>query len=65
MDKTSKASIVYKLALLGDAAGFSIDEMIVMLRNGLSVETLICLIEWRLRFEEKLHAAAHPAARVM
>lgn len=65
MDKASKTTIVYKLALLGEAAGYSIDEMILMLRNGLSVATLISLIEWRVRFEERIDSASSRSARIM
>jgi len=40
---------VYKLALAGEQAGFRLDEMIGMLEAGVSVETLLTLIEVRLR----------------
>jgi hypothetical protein len=37
-----------KLALAGEQAGFSIDEMIDMLNSGISVSTLLALIASRL-----------------
>ena len=37
-----------KLALAGEQAGFTVDQMIWMLNAGLSVEGLLWLIEWRL-----------------
>jgi hypothetical protein len=41
-------SAVSKLALVGQRAGFSIDEIIRMLNGGLTVEELLELIELRL-----------------
>jgi hypothetical protein len=35
--------------------------MIQMLESGLAVETLLCLIEWRLRVQEKIGAVANGA----
>ena len=39
---------VYKLAIAGEQAGFSLEQMIQMLNAGITVETLLHLIEWRL-----------------
>jgi hypothetical protein len=49
MQRTSIALSVYKLALAGEQAGFSLEDMIQMLNAGLTVESLLRLIEWRLR----------------
>ncbi len=38
----------YKLALAGEQAGFSLEDMISLLNAGLTVETLLDLIERRL-----------------
>jgi hypothetical protein len=40
---------VYKLAIAGEQAGFSLEQMIQMLNAGITAETLLTLIEWRLR----------------
>jgi hypothetical protein len=37
-----------KLAVAGERAGFTLEEMIQLLDNGLSVESLLELIAWRL-----------------
>jgi hypothetical protein len=49
MEKPSTAQVVYKLAVAGEQAGFSLEEMIQILNAGVSVETLLHLIELRLR----------------
>lgn len=48
MEKPSTAQVVYKLAVAGEQAGFSLEEMIQILNAGVSVETLLHLIELRL-----------------
>jgi hypothetical protein len=48
MQRPSTAQTVYKLAIAGEQAGFSVEEMIQMLNAGITVETLLYLIEWRL-----------------
>lgn len=45
---TSTAQAVYKLAMAGEQAGFSVEQMIQILNAGISVEILLQLIEWRL-----------------
>ena len=49
---TPIASTVYKLAIAGEQAGFSIEQMIWLLNAGLSLEMLIDFIDWRLRAQE-------------
>jgi hypothetical protein len=44
MQRPSTAQTVYKLAIAGEQAGFSIEEMIQMLNAGITVETLLHLI---------------------
>jgi hypothetical protein len=58
MEDNVKAATVYKLAQAGERAGFSIDDMIRILKSGLSVEILLALIEWRLRVQERITAVA-------
>jgi hypothetical protein len=48
MESPSTAGTVYKLALAGEQAGFSLEDMISLLNSGVTVETLLQLIEWRL-----------------
>jgi len=49
MATATLAPAVYKLAMAAERAGFSLEDMIGMLQAGVSVETLLTLIEVRLR----------------
>ena len=49
MQQSSIAQSVYKLAIAGEQAGFSVECMIQMLNAGITVEALLDLIGWRLR----------------
>lgn len=49
MVKPSARKAINKLAIAGEQAGFSIEQMIELLSAGLSVETLLDLISWRLQ----------------
>ncbi len=49
MQRPSTAETVYKLAIAGEQAGFSLEQMIQMLSAEITVESLVELIEWRLR----------------
>jgi hypothetical protein len=48
MQKPSLVCAIYKLAMAGEQAGFSVEQMIQLLNSGLSVEALLELIAWRL-----------------
>jgi hypothetical protein len=48
---------MYKLSVAGEQAGFSLEQMILLLNAGASVETLLHLIECR------LNAAGHSPDR--
>ena len=48
MEKPSVAQAVYKLSVAGGQAGFSLEQMIQLLNAGVSVDTLLRLIECRL-----------------
>jgi hypothetical protein len=48
MQRSSTSQAVYTLTIAGEQAGFSLEEMIQMLNAGITVETLLYLIEWRL-----------------
>jgi hypothetical protein len=45
MQLPSTARTVYKLAIAGEQAGFRLEQMIEMLNAGITVETLLNLIE--------------------
>ena len=59
MEKPSLLTAVGKLAIAGEQAGFSIEQMIELLHQGLSFETLLELISWRLQTVQE--ATAPPA----
>jgi hypothetical protein len=46
--ESSVVMSLYKLALAGEQAGFSLEDMISLLNAGLTVETLLDLVELRL-----------------
>ncbi len=48
MPKACLYAAIEKLAMAGEQAGFSVDQMIKLLNGGLSVEALVVLIAWRL-----------------
>jgi len=48
MAKASLVRAIGKLAMAGEQAGFTIEQMIDLLDAGLAVETLLELIAWRL-----------------
>jgi hypothetical protein len=48
MKSPSLVLAISKLALAGEQAGFTLEQMIDLLDGGLSVETLLELIAWRL-----------------
>jgi hypothetical protein len=49
MQRPTTAETVYKLAISGEQAGFTLEQMIQILNAGVSVETLLHMIEWRFR----------------
>lgn len=48
MEKLSVTTAVGKLAMAGEQAGFSLEQMIDLLNAGVGVEMLLELISWRL-----------------
>jgi hypothetical protein len=48
MARGALMTAIEKLAIAGQQAGFSLEQMIDVLNAGLSVETLLDLIAWRL-----------------
>ena len=59
MEKPSLGESVRKLAVAGEQAGFTIEQMIDLLTAGLGVAQLIALIDWKLN---QLPIAADPAS---
>ena len=49
MENSSLVSAIGKLAIAGEQAGFSVEQMIQLLNEGLAVETLLDLIALRHR----------------
>ena len=45
---TPKLETIKKFVRAGEDAGFTVEQMIDLLRKGLSVETLMDMIEWQL-----------------
>jgi hypothetical protein len=43
-----KLATIRKLVVAGERAGFSVEEMIDLLQHGLTMASLLDLIEWRL-----------------
>ena len=48
MENTKLMTAIGKLAVAGEQAGLSVEQMINLLNDGLTVETLLELITWRL-----------------
>lgn len=61
MASPSLFTALAKLAIAGEQAGFSIDQMIQLLHDGLNVESLLDLIESSLQREKQ--PALRPTAR--
>lgn len=62
MERPHLISAIHKLAIAGEQAGFSVEQMIKMLNNGLSVEELIALIGLQIEGDKrKLTPTTHSA----
>jgi len=48
MESQLQLKAIRKLAVAGEQAGFTLDQMIQLLNSGMSVVTLLDLIAWRL-----------------
>ena len=59
MEKPSLSESIRKLAVAGEQAGFTIEQMIDLLTGGIGVAELIALIDWKLN---QLPIAADPAS---
>ena len=65
MATPSLTKAIGKLAVAGEQAGLSVDRMIEMLNSGVSVETLLELIVWRLGVLQPLPPPGSPTRWVM
>ena len=66
MEKESLTVAIGKLAMAGEQAGFTVEHMIQLLNSGLTVETLIELIAWRLeRVPTRLAPYAAPSCWIV
>jgi hypothetical protein len=57
MEQPSLLVAISKLAAAGEQAGFTLEQMIDLLDNGLGVDTLLELICWRLNWDA---SCTHP-----
>lgn len=48
MENQSRVNAIWKLAVVGEQAGFSLEQMIQLLNSGMDVVALLELITWRL-----------------
>jgi len=62
MNRPSLVLAVSKLAVVGEHAGFSLEQLIQLLDAGLSVETLIDLIAWRLEGTQETPSPLSPSS---
>ena len=49
METPSLVLAISKLAVAGEQSGFTLEQMIALLDNGLTVQGLLNLIQWRLQ----------------
>lgn len=65
MDKAALVSGIAKLAIVGQQAGFTVEQMIGLLNAGLGVEGLVELIAWRLEQPKPLAQVASSSVWVV
>ena len=58
MERESLVIAISKLAVAGEQAGFSLEQMIQLLDSGLTVEILIELIAWRFEHPRRLSVSS-------
>ena len=58
MERDSLVIAISKLAVAGEQAGFSLEQMIQLLDSGLTVESLIELIAWRFEHQKFLSVSS-------
>lgn len=60
MDRSTLGRSISKLAIAGEQAGFTVEQMIQLLNDGLEVSSLISLIHWKLDYTEQTTPAPSP-----
>jgi len=50
MENATIRRTICKIAVAGERAGFTVEQMIELLNNGLDVPTLVSMIEWKLNY---------------
>jgi hypothetical protein len=60
MEKPSLQTAITKLAIAGEQAGFTVEQMIELLNQALTVLALLDLIQWRLSLHgPRSHSSSH------
>jgi hypothetical protein len=65
MQRPSIDDSIFKLAMAGEQAGFTVEQMIQLLNAGLSIEGLLTLIGWKLNLPVALGDQPSPHRWVM
>ena len=60
MHNATLGRTICKLATAGERAGFTVEQMIQLLNDGLDVLTLVSMIEWKLNYAEQQTPALSP-----
>jgi hypothetical protein len=60
MAEATLGRTICKLAIAGERAGFTVEQMIQLLNDGLDLATLVSMIEWKLNYAEQQTAALSP-----
>ena len=53
MENPTIGRTICKIAVPGECAGFTVEQMIELLNNGLDAPTLVSMIEWKLNYAEQ------------
>lgn len=60
MENQSRVNAIWKLAVVGEQAGFSLEQMIELLNSGMDVVALLDVITWRLEVHRVLQPQSVP-----
>ena len=60
MENQSRVNAIRKLAVVGEQAGFSLEQMIELLNSGMDVVALLDVITWRLEVPQGSSAQSVP-----
>ena len=59
MDRSALRQSIRKLAMAGEQAGFTVEQMMQLLKEGVDIKTLISLIEWKILYNDEQPSAPH------